>query len=434
MPRTSFEDRLVLCIQKIGCIYIKFAQILSTRSDLLGHDLAVALSLCQNSPMLREHINITQTIQNNLHTPPFSFICPTPIASASIAQVYSAQMRDGSKVVIKILKPKIRANYHQCIKHMASLLRMWSWLNNNTNHESYDDKPYDDKEGNHSLLMRGAGIISQLKQIMLQELDLRLEAANIEQMRQTNKTCIIPCVYWQATCSNLITMEMMEGVSVSEYIKSCTSQTRKSKVAKNMILTFLQQVFDDGLFHADLHHSNILISPHDEIILLDFGIVSYIEKKERIAIAQILFSLIKKDYLRVARIHRDIGFIPSSTNLHLFAQSCRAVVEPILNLPANQISVATLMADLLRLSRNFNMPTQPQLFLLHKSLFMLEGMVRELNSEINLWNIAAPWIASWVQRNFVHINKTDRDGGIDNGLISEILNKLSSVDIYFSHR
>lgn len=386
-PTKNFGYRLTSCFEKLGPIYIKFGQTLSTRPDLVSHEVAKNLQYLQDalppfSSELAKQIIYSTFAQTTEQL--FSSFEDVPVAAASISQVHKAKTKTGEDIAIKILRPNIHNKYNDDIKLLYFLAKLITKITAKFNR------------------LRLIQVVKLFEQTMYSELDLRLEAAAISEMADNLKfdqEIYIPKVYWQLTSENIMTTEWVEGISIYDTTKIIEQGLNPSELAAKIAVMFFNQAYRDGFFHADLHPGNILVKPDGKIALLDFGIMGRLSEQDRLAIAEILFGFLSRDYKLVANVHLQAGYIPKNTNLYLFAQSCRAVCEPIIGLAIKDISIGKLLAQLFKVTKDFGMETQPQLLLLQKTMVVVEGIGQSLDHEINMWQLAEPWITRWAAKN-----------------------------------
>jgi ubiquinone biosynthesis protein len=374
-------------LEKLGTIFVKFGQALSTRADIIGEDIAESLKSLQDNLQPFETkvaISIFEEEFNTKISEIFKEFDKNPVAAASIAQVHKAKLLNGKEVAVKILRPNIRNKYQRDIKLLYKIADF--------------SKRFIRIFANIKLVEA----VRIFEKTMNQELDLKNEAANCSALSDLNskdENIIIPRIYWDYSNSRVITMEWIDGVSIYDKKLLEFHGFKCEEITKKIAISFFNQAFTDGFFHADLHPGNILVTNSGKIAFLDFGIVGFLSEKDRLGLAEILYSLLKKDYYRVAEIHQEIGFVPSDINLHEFAIACRAVSEPIVGKPANKLSVGHLIENLIRMTSEFGMQTQPQLILLQKNIILLEGLGQILAPDVNMWNLAEPWITKWAKVN-----------------------------------
>lgn len=383
----NIASRLTNCLYDLGPIYIKLGQTLSTRPDIIGDEFASHLRNLQDKlPPFSYEIaqnNIESSFSKSIEEI-FSEFDKTPVAAASISQVHKATLHNGNKVAIKILRPEIYKLYSRDIKLLYFLARLGKYISQDAERLKLFD------------------IVKSFENIMHQELDFMLEAASSSEMHDNAKNddnIVIPKVYWEFTKSNILTTDWIDGISI--YDKEAIEKTGLNAVdiATKIAVMFFNQAYRDGVFHADLHPGNIMVCPDGRIALVDFGIIGRLAEKDRLAIAEILYAFIKHDYIRVAEIHVEAGYIPANTDIALFAQSCRAIGESIVGMSAKDVSVGKLLSQLFKMTKIFGMETQPQLLMIQKTTVIVEGIGRMLDPNINLWKLAEPWIKKWAIKN-----------------------------------
>ena len=410
--RKSKEDygkRLIDTLSSLGPIYIKFGQTLSTRPDLVGTQIVDYLRLLQDKlppfdskvargmvTSLRGDIYVDEAISANKQkiatqsltarndAPlPFLHFNDTPIAAASISQVHKAQLTTGEYVAVKILRPDIHKKYNRDIKLLYFLAKIASKFSK-------------------AKRLKPLKVVDKFHETMKFELDLRLEAAAASELADNMRkdhNVIIPKIYWDLTSENILTTQWLEGTSIYDTPLLKEMDLEPAKIAQNFAVMFFNQAYRDGFFHADLHPGNILVDKQGRLILLDFGIMGRLKEKDRLAIAESLFGFLSRDYKLVAKVHLRAGYVPINTDLDLFAQSCRAVTEPVVGTPTKNISVGKLLAHLFKITEDFGMEVQPDLLLLQKTLIMVEGIGRQLDENVNMWQLAEPWIKKWAIKN-----------------------------------
>ena len=383
----NIGSRLVNCLYDLGPIYVKFGQTLSTRPDIIGDELAGNLRKLQDSLPPFAYTKVRSIIEasfNKKMDEIFAKFDEVPIAAASISQVHRATLHSGEKVAVKILRPEIHNLYFRDIKLLHFLAKFAKYIV----HDVSKLKPFE--------------IVKSFEDVMYQELDFMLEAASASEMRDNAKNdhnVLIPKVYWEFTSADVLTTEWIDGISI--YNKSALQKAGLDikDISSKIAVMFFNQAYRDGVFHADLHPGNVIVCNDGRIGLVDFGIVGRLPEKDRLAVAEILHAFIKRDYMRVAQIHIDAGYVPANTDLSLFAQSCRAIGEPIVGMSAQEISVGKLLSQLFKMTKTFGMETQAQLLLIQKTTVVVEGIGRMLNPDMNLWKLAEPWIKKWAVKN-----------------------------------
>ncbi|KAF8818492.1 2-polyprenylphenol 6-hydroxylase [Rickettsia endosymbiont of Cardiosporidium cionae] len=386
-PKQDFVHRLHSFITSLGPIYIKFGQTLSTRPDLIGEHIAEALRSLQDSlpafssEVARSMIEMGLGSKIDLL---FSKFYDEPVASASIAQVHKAILINGENVAIKVLRPNILLLYERDLSFLEYLACIITKL------------------VSKSKRLKLVEVIKLFRHIMKSELDLRIEAASASKLDENFKddtSIYIPKIYWEFTKSNILVMEWVDGISIYDRSLMLKHKIDPSEIALKIAVIFLNQAYRDGFFHADLHPGNIIVSYEGRIILVDFGIIGVLDDKDRIAVAEILYAFLRRDYLLVAKIHHKLGYIPYNTSLVLFAQSCRAIAEPVVSKQICNISVGMLLTQLFQITEEFGMETQPKLLMLQKTMLVVEGIGKILDPKMNIWQTAEPWINKWAIKN-----------------------------------
>ncbi len=304
-----------------------------------------------------------------------------PVASASIAQVHHAVLLDGTEVAVKVKRPGI----DRVIEADISVMHIVADL-------LYRYVP-------SSRRYRPQEVVEEFARVIHREQDLTIEGANINrfyEMFKDDPTVQIPRVYWDLTTPEVLTMERISGTPIDEVEIIKAKGLDIKKIAINGINAFFKQVFEFGIFHADLHPGNIFVRDDGVIIYLDFGIVGRIDRRLRRYLASILFYLVRRDYYRMALVHREMGLIGRDVDIYEFEDALRDITEPIFGKTLAQISISTLLMKLIQTARRFEMKLQPNLLLLQKSMVIIEGVGRQLYPEINMWEVAKPLIYRWM--------------------------------------
>jgi ubiquinone biosynthesis protein len=386
-PAEDLGKRLTSCFEKCGPIYIKFGQALSTRPDLISIEVAEHLKNLQDkltpfSSQVAKEI-IYESFGQNVHEL-FAEFDDLPIAAASIAQVHKARLKSGEYVAIKILRPGIHARYNNDIMLLYFMARLASNILPKLKR------------------LKLLEVVDVFKETMKYELNLLLEAAAASELSDNfcnDDSVYIPKIYWSLSSEYVMTSEWIDGTSVYDIDSLITQGLNLEQIATKIAVMFFNQAYRNGFFHADLHPGNILVKSNGAIALLDFGIMGRLPERDRLTVAESLLGFLRRDYKLVASVHLKGGYIPANTNLDLFAQRCRAICEPIIGIPAKGISVGKLLAQLFKITEDFGMETQPQLLLLQKTMVMVEGIGQSLNPNINMWQLAEPWIKKWAAKN-----------------------------------
>lgn len=382
------QEKAVFYFLKLaGPSFIKLGQALSTRPDIVGDNLANILAKFQDKlpPFSKKQ---TQRILNEEFgdklSQYFSDINLEAIASASIAQVHKAVLRENNQeVAIKILRPKITKTFNRDIKTLNLLIffvRIFSKFYAKTLRDISD----------------------LLKSTSLTELDLLLEAANASKLKSDLKDVkgiYVPEVFWQYSSSKILVIQWLQGTAFSNKEAIAKTKFDKEEIAKNLVICYFNQVYVNGFFHGDMHPGNLILLDNGDIGLIDFGIIGKIDKKTRNCIAEILISYLNKDYERVAKLHISGSLVPSDTHFEDLAISCRKIGETIVGANVKDISAAKLLTSLLVMTKEYNISTKPELLLLQKTALLVEGVGVVLNPNLNMWNLAKPWVTKWAKNN-----------------------------------
>jgi ubiquinone biosynthesis protein len=394
-PATWFErrkggprgERIRLALEELGPIWVKFGQALSTRRDLLPIDIADELEKLQDRvppfPGLEAKAIIEGTYGNPVREV-FAEFDETPLAAASIAQVHTARLRSGEEVVVKVVRPGIRAKIERDLEVMYVLAQ----LARDYSKDGYRLRPYE--------------VVQEYEKTILDELDLMREAANAAQLRRNfagSKLLYVPDVYWDYCRPEVMVMERIHGVLVSDMEELLRRGTNIQALAENGVEIFFTQVFQHNFFHADMHPGNIFVQTDDPqrpvYAAVDFGIVGSLDARDQHYLAENFLAFFDRDYNRVARLHVDSGWVPKDTRVDELEAGIRTVCEPIFNKPLSEISFAQVLMRLFEVARRFDMRVQPQLILLQKTLLQIEGLGRQLYPQLDLWKTAQPILQEW---------------------------------------
>ena len=381
--------RLRRALEDLGPIFVKFGQILSTRRDLLPEDIANELANLQDhvppfpSPLAR------RIIERSLASPIeelFAEFIETPLASASIAQVHSARLKDGREVVVKVVRPGIEV----VIRRDVGLLYLVAELA-----ERYW------REGRR---LRPKQIVSQYETTILNELDLMREGACASQLRRNflgSDLLHVPEVYWEYTRPDVMVMERISGIPISDITALEAHGIDLKVLAERGVEIFFTQVITHNFFHADMHPGNIFVSPDNpgnpRYIAVDFGIMGSLTPEDQRYLAENFWAFFNRDYHRVAELHLLSEWVPPDTPVNDFESAIRSVCEPIFERPLKDISFGQLLVRLFQTARRFHMEVQPQLLLLQKTLLNIEGLGRQLYPDLDLWQTAKPFLERWMQ-------------------------------------
>ena len=382
-------ERLREALESLGPIFVKFGQMLSTRRDLMPVDLANELAKLQDQvPPFTSDLAIKELTLAYGKPVDQVFLAfnPTPIASASVAQVHFAVLPDNREVAVKILRPGIR----QIIDHDMALLEIAAaWL----------EKLWPDARR-----LKPQEVVAEFDKYLHDELDLMREAANCSQLRRNfanSHLLMVPEVHWDWCTQNVMVMERMHGLPISQTEALRAAGVDIPQLARAGVEIFFTQVFRDGFFHADMHPGNIFVATEGQTkgryIALDFGIVGTLTDVDKNYLAQNFLAFFQRDYKRVAEVHVESGWAPKNTRIDEFESAIRAVCEPIFDRPLKDISFGRILLRLFQASRRFNVEIQPQLVLLQKTLLNIEGLGRQLDPELDLWKTAKPFLERWMQ-------------------------------------
>ncbi len=378
--------RLSMALQELGPSFIKLGQALSTRSDLIGEQIAAELAELRDKlppfPAAQAHEIVAKEFGKPIGEL-FEEFSDQPIAAASIAQVHFAITKSGKAVAVKILRPNIERAFERD-------LQLFFWLAQLAENK----KP-------HLKRLRLVEVVQSLAETIKMELDLRFEAAAAMELRQNmvnDDNFYVPEIYWSLTSKRVLVMERICGIAVSDIDALLAAGHNRQHIMQIAAQSLFNMVFRDGFFHADLHPGNLFVLPDGRLAVVDFGIMGRITLQERIYIAEILHGFLNADYKRVAEVHFEAGYVPANQSVHNFALACAAIGAPILGKPLAEISIARLLAQLFKVAETFAMETQPQLLLLQKTMMMAEGVGRMLDPSVNMWQLAEPLIEQWTSQ------------------------------------
>ncbi|VFP86474.1 ubiquinone biosynthesis regulatory protein kinase UbiB [Candidatus Erwinia haradaeae] len=388
--RESLGLRLRSALERLGPVWIKFGQMLSTRRDILPIQIIDQLAMLQNNVTPfdgKEALKLIESSLNMLISDKFDNFNIVPLATASIAQVHTAILKEnGQKVIIKVIRPNISS----VIKADLQLLyRLAKWLL-----YFFPD----------AKRLKPLEIVSNYESTLLNELNLLHEAANTIQIRrnfETSPILYVPKIYPLYCSENVLVMERIYGIPVSNIRLLKRHGVNLPLLAERGVTIFLNQVFRDSFFHADMHPGNIFISyehpENPQYIGIDYGIVSTLNKSDKYYLAENFIAFFNRDYHKVAELHIDSGWVPPNTNLIDFEFAIRRVCEPIFQKPLIDISFGNILVQLFHTARCFNMEIQPQLILLQKTLLYVEGLGRQIDPHLDLWKTAKPFLEDWIQ-------------------------------------
>lgn len=383
--KESRAERLARAVSRLGPSYVKIGQFLATRPDVVGVDWSADLALLQDRMAFFPTAISKDQIETSLGRPIDDLYTSfgEPIAAASIAQVHPAEVA-GRRVAVKVVRPGVRQRFANDIEGMYLVAHM------------------QERFMRSSRRLRPVEVTRTLEQTTKLEMDLRLEAAALSEIGENTKDdpgFRVPNVDWERTGRDVITMEWIDGVKMSDVAALKAAGHDLDLLAETLIQSFLRHTLRDGFFHADMHPGNLFVDPQGIIVAVDMGIVGRLGKKERRFLAEILYGFITRDYMRVAQVHFEAGYVPSHHDIASFAQAIRAIGEPIHGQPAETISMARLLALLFEVTDLFEMETRPELIMLQKTMVVVEGVSRMLNPRFNMWKASEPVVGQWIRDN-----------------------------------
>ncbi|EED34772.1 2-polyprenylphenol 6-hydroxylase [Luminiphilus syltensis NOR5-1B] len=394
--RAAIDDargvRLRRALEDLGPVFIKFGQLLSTRRDLLPDDIARELALLQDTVPPFASDTAQELIESALGSPIDSLFARfdrEPLAAASVAQVHSAQLPTGDEVVVKVLRPDILPVINADLKLIKIAARWVAWLM---------------PEGRR---LRAREVAADYERTLLDELDLRREAANASQLRRNfldSDLIMVPAVIWPLTRQTVMVSERIYGVPVTDVDTLRERGVNMRVLAERGVEIFFTQVLRDSFFHADMHPGNIFVDTSNperpKYIAIDCAIVGQLEQDDLYYLARNLLAIFEQDYRLVARLHVECGWVPPDTPIAEFESAMRALCEPVFERPLGDISFGGMLVSLFRTAGRFDMQVQPQLVLLQKTLLNIEGLGRQLYPELNLWDTAKPFLERWLAERY----------------------------------
>ncbi len=380
--------RLRLALEHLGPIFVKFGQVLSTRRDLLPMDIVEELAKLQDNvppfPAQQSRALVERAFGRSIEEI-FASFDAEPVASASIAQVHFAVLKNGREAAVKVLRPGMLAIIDDDI---ALLRTLANWVER----LSADGRRLKPRE-----------VVAEFDMYLHDELDLVREAANAAQLRRNMEgleLIMVPEMFWDLCRPEVIVMERMKGVPISQVERLVAAGIDLKKLARDGVTIFFTQVFRDGFFHADMHPGNIQVSlepaTFGRYVALDFGIIGTLTETDKEYLAQNFIAFFRRDYKRVAELHIESGWVPPETRVNDLESAVRSVCEPHFDRPLKDISLGQVLMRLFQTSRRFNVEIQPQLVLLQKTLLNIEGLGRQLDPELDLWNTAKPFLERWM--------------------------------------
>lgn len=381
-------ERLAEALHELGPSFIKLGQALSVRADLLGADIADDLARLRDRLPPAPWPGTRAIIEAELGQPLellFAEIAEEPVAAASIAQVHFARTREGLPVAVKVLRPEVEAAFRRD-------LELFTWL-----------AALAERRFPPARRLRPGDVVRMLADTVAQEMDLRMEAAAASELAENfadDGRFQVPRIHWPLTARRVLTMERVDGIALDRRDALLSAGHDPAALAATLIQVFLTQALRHGFFHADLHQGNLFVGADGTIRAVDFGIMGRLDRPTRLFMAEMLHAFLEGDWRRAADVHFRAGYVPADRSVEAFAQACRAIGEPILGRPVNEISLGRLLAQLFQVTEMFGMPTQPHLLLLQKTMVTVEGVARALDREVNFWEAARPVVEPWAEENF----------------------------------
>jgi ubiquinone biosynthesis protein len=378
-------ERLARALEGLGPAHIKLGQILATRPDIVGSDVAGSLEGLQDRlppfPAEEARAQVAQSLGHSVEEL-FSLFGES-VAAASIAQVHKAETSDipHKPVAVKVLRPGIEAEFARDLSTLAFAARMA------------------ERFSSEARRLRVTALIRTLAESTALELDLRMEAAaasELSERMRADTSFRVPAVDWTRTAERVLTTEWIDGVPVRDVEALRAAGHDPKDIALILMRTFLTQVLREGFFHADLHPGNLFVDGEGRLVAVDFGIMGRLDPPMRRFMAETLTGFLARDYVRVAQVHFDAGFVPPHHPVDAFAQALRAIGEPIFGRPSREMSMAKLLQQLFDTTRRFDMQAQPQLLLLQKTMVVVEGVARSLDPDFDIWEATRPVVERWM--------------------------------------
>jgi ubiquinone biosynthesis protein len=369
----------------LGPAYIKFGQVLSTRPDVVGDELANQLRVLQDKLPPFSLAEARKSIESELGEPADDVFIEIsePVAAASIAQVHKARLRDtGEAVAVKVLRPGIERAFRKDIDAFYLAADMIEML------------------APGARRLRPNDVITHFEGVVMGELDLRLEASSASEFAANtanDQGFQLPEVKWRYSGKRMMTLGWAEGVPLGDNAALDAAGHDRAELGERVLRLFLNHALRDGFFHADMHQGNLKVAADGDIIAYDFGIMGHIDEYTRRVYAEILYGFIRKDYKRVAEVHFEAGYVPADRDVDEFARALRAVGEPIFGLDATKVSMGRLLNYLFEVTERFGMETRTELILLQRTMVVVEGVARSLNPQINIWKVAQPVVESYIR-------------------------------------
>ena len=381
-------ERIRLALEELGPIFVKFGQAISTRRDLLPPDIANELAKLQDAvpPFPAEQaIAILEEAYGQPVDEVFDDFVSEPLAAASIAQVHAAKLKNGQEVIVKVLRPGVQEQIERDLDVLRTIAGLAA------------------KYWEHGKRLRPLEVVAEYERTIIDELDLMREAANCAQLKRNftgSDMLYVPDIYWDYCRPEALVQERIYGIPISDMDALREAGANIQFLAENGVEIFFTQVFRHNFFHADMHPGNIFVIVSDperpKYAAVDFGIIGTLTPEDKQYLAENFLAFFNRDYHRIARLHLDSGWVPEDARIDELESAVRTVCEPIFNKPLVEISFAQVLMRLFRVAQRFNVEIQPQMILLHKTLFNIEGLGRELYPQLDLWKTAQPTLRRWM--------------------------------------
>jgi ubiquinone biosynthesis protein len=387
---TSRGQRASRALNRLGPSWIKLGQFLATRPDVIGRALADDLEALQDRVEAFPSDEARAIVEKSIGKPiAEAFLAfGDAVAAASIAQVHKARIRGRDRVerdvAVKVLRPDVEARFRRDLAAFYLAARLIEAI-----------APFTRR-------LRPIAVVDTLARSVRLEMDLRLEAAALSEMAENTAAdpdFRVPSVDWERTRRNVLVLEWIDGLKLGEPETMAAAGHDPIRLSKVVMQSFLRHAMRDGFFHADMHQGNLFVDAEGDLVAVDYGITGRLAPSERRFLAEILYGFITRDYMRVARVHFEAGYVPASQELEVFAQALRAVGEPLRDRPPSEISMAGLLGQLFEYTDVFDMKTQPRLILLQKTMVVVEGVARVLDPDLDIWAVSEPVVREWVEKN-----------------------------------
>lgn len=401
-------------LPKLGPAFIKLGQFLSTRYDLISPIVCRELKKLQDNAPTVDFKSIERVLILELGDKYEQLkVDEIPVAAASVAQVHKGHTICGCIIAIKVLRPKVKKNF---MSNINLMMLVAGFLN---------------RFVSPARRLRLVEVVKLITETANSELNMQMEGAAADKLRYNCREqdgVYIPKVFWEYTTSSVLVLEWIDG----NKIEDCDIDTRKDLAIKLAFL-FFKQAYVDGFFHADIHPGNIMIDKAKRLILVDFGMFSYLPERDRLSLAEIIYAFVQKDYEKVSALHFRAGYVPADNDSlekleNRFALACRTIAEPIFGKPKAEISISKLLRRLFEITSEFNMETQPQLVLLQKNMMSLESVLAILDPDVNMWLLVEPWFTEWAKNNLGFASEFKRKYHRLNHLLSKVEFIIESVN------